>query len=208
MTGDNLPESTTSITNPVTYLTGALRKDVDAIPPEIMAMTMDQLEQKYTISHIDYFLRQNLWKSIGVAQKLGKTEIPAVSIFEGVCSAQNFEGYVRKNPYRLAWILMKPVQVTEIMEESLDFGIKKLRVWLSTVYLDADTIGPFIKAVEMLMNRVKGPVVHRIEAKHAHLNMNKPIAAPGDPNARLEELKSKLVPRDVTPIEITPVKSE
>jgi hypothetical protein len=105
-----------------------------------------------------------------------------------------------KNPHRMAWLLIYPQDDVERLKAGLSMGITRLIEFVSKPVTE-DTAGAFLKALEIMFNRVHGPVVQKIEAKHAHLNMNKPIVQQDDPNRRLDELKTKIVQaREVTPV--------
>lgn len=183
---------------------GKFREALEGIKPEILEMTIDELEETRNFSDIDYLLRKNLWKQVDLAIKSGFEELTTVSIYGSICSQQAFDKVI-KNPHRLAWLLMHPQEDIDQMRSLLSMGISRLRKDFMTMPMNERTAGHFLKAIDLLMNRVHGPVAQKIEAKHAHLNMNKPIATqldtPHDVIARLDELKEKLLPKEVTPID-------
>jgi hypothetical protein len=188
----------------ISYFSGEFRTALDSIPSELLGMTQEELEQQRSPGSVDYFLRKNLWKQIDIAKKSGVTELTAASIYQGVCNVTTFHQKVIKTPIRLAWLLINPLSDIDRAEEALSFGLDRVRRDLLTMPMNEKTAPVILKAIELLWNRVKGPVVQRIEAKHAHLNMNKPIEAssPEDIIKKLDEYKSKLLEgKDVTPEE-------
>lgn len=181
---------------------GELRKAVEELPPQIANMSVGELEEARMPTEVDYLLRENLWKQVEIAQKAGETHIKTRAVFAGVCSEQHFFFNIVKSPMRVAWLFTHPQDDIKKMRYGLSIGMKNLIKFISKEP-NEKTAGAFLKAVEMLMNRVHGPIIQKVEAKHAHLNMNKPIEnsmdSPADIIARLDELKSKLlIPRDVT----------
>jgi hypothetical protein len=181
----------------VTLLKGGFRAAVESLPPELVRKTELELEADRTPTEVDYLLRKNFWKQVDLAQKGVISDIKAVDVYAGACSDTNFEERVLKSPIRLAWILTYPSTPDDLMEAGLNIALKNMIKFVSREP-NEDTASAFMKAVEILLNRVKGPVIQKIQAQHAHLNMNKPIVNQ-NPNARIEELKNKLVSRDVTP---------
>jgi hypothetical protein len=184
---------------------GKFREALEGIKPETLALTLDELEELRNPSEIDYLLRKNLWKQVELAKKSGFDELTTASIYSPVCSSQAFDK-VMKNDVRLAWLLMHPREAIDEMRSLLSMGMARMRKDFMTMPMNERTAGHFLKAIDLLMNRVHGPVAQKIEAKHAHLNLNKPRASqletPNDVIARLDELKEKLLPKEVTPIEV------
>lgn len=179
----------------ISFFSGELEECLKAIPLEVLAMTPEELETAYPPGTIDYFLRKNIWSKVREAKKLGETKLFAADIYNGVCHATNFHKRVIKNPIRLAWLLFDPLSEMDKAEEALLFGLMRVRNDLLTMPMNDKTAPHILKAVELLWNRVRGPVIQKIEAKHAHLDLNKPIAdnSPVDILKRLDELKAKLL---------------
>jgi hypothetical protein len=109
----------------------------------------------------------------------------------------------------MAWFLTPPMHDTELMEAGVKIGLRNLVKFVSKEPT-AETASAFIKALEVLLNRVHGPVVQRIDARHAHAHMK--VAAPvnqlspADEAARLEALKAKLAGQEIR--DLLPAKAE
>jgi len=170
--------------SPIELLDGELRRAAEAVPPEITSMTELELYETGKIRQMDYFLRKNLWKSVEIAQKAGKPSIISATVYQGVCTVQNFHSKVLTNPLRVAFLLLQPGTAQEAIEEAANFGLLRLREKVMTMAINEKTVGAYVRALEFLADRAWGPVVHRIEAKHAHMDMNKPVVH--DPAAALE----------------------
>lgn len=175
----------------IASLTGNFRIAADNLPADIASMTLEELEAHRTPTEVDYFLRRNLWRQVELVHKGIAEKVEPVSVYSGVCSKQNYE-MLSKNMYRVAWLLTSPLDSRDRAEAGLSIGITNLLKFVAREPT-AETASAFLKAIEMLWNRVHGPVVTKIESKHAHINMNKPIGNVIDPGSRIEELKSKLV---------------
>ena len=194
MTGQN--NSLEVTINPLAFLNGSkTRAAYENAPEELRKMSEIDLFRTGKIGEKDYFLRKNLWKSVEIAQKNDVFSITEASIYGDVMSAQNYYTSFLTNPHRVCWIMTPPTDAREIMEEALFFGISRLRNELLTLPMNDKTAATILKTIEFLANRTWGPVVQKIEAKHAHLNMNKPVAVHDarDVTKRLDELKAKLV---------------
>ena len=184
-----------SRTEVISYLSGEFRAAIDAIPKDIANMTLDEIEAVREPGPTDYFLRKNLWKQVEIAKSNGHTDITAVSVYRGVCGQSNFQERVLTNPLRLAWILHAPMTETEQAEEALAFGIMRIRRDLLTMPMNAKSAPSILKAIELLWNRTRGPLIQRIDARHLHAKVQPQdqIETPEQILQKLEELKTKLL---------------
>jgi hypothetical protein len=186
----------------ISLLVDEFKAAVESIPEPIMLMNQDELESERKPTDIDYLLRKKLWILVDNAQKGLVSEIASQDVFRGTCSRQLFH-LALKNPNRVAWLLTPPIHDQDLMEAGVKIGLRNLIKFVSKEP-NSETASAFLKAMEILLNRTHGPVIQRVDARHAHMNLNKPLAPQNpDPNSRLEELKQKLMaPKDVTPEEI------
>lgn len=183
-------------------ITGALKLAVENLPEEFAVLSLDEIETRRKPTEVDFYLRRNLWKQIELCQAGAQTEIVAATIYAGVCSRANYDKML-KDPIRVAWLMIYPQNFQDRMAAGLAIGLTNLIDFISKKP-NAENAAPWIKAMEMLINRVHGPMIQKIQAQHAHLNLNKPIARTGAalPVAdRLKEIQEKLGPKeiDVTP---------
>lgn len=178
------------------------KEAAENIPQDILDMSEAELFAIRKPTRTDYFLRKNLWKQVERAINEGADSITATAVYSRVCSKQNFDR-IFKLHHRLAWMLFPPKEDADKWEETLSFGLDRLRNELMTMEINEKTAGTFLKALGMLMDRVHGPVVQRIDARYATLNMNKPIqgSTPTEAMKQIEELKAKLDQRDVKEID-------
>jgi len=174
-----------------------------ALPEELLLKSATDLGEMRKITEIDWFLRRNLWIQIGLAHSGKIKEVTPISIYAGVCSKQNFEHAI-KNPIRVAWYLSEPQQDMDRLKAGLEIGITRLLEFVERGPMPGEA-SSFMKAIELLMNRVHGPVKTIIESKHAHLNLNKPIQANTNINERIDQLKSKLLPHQETEKDVTQI---
>lgn len=168
-------------------LTGVLREAAGSLPEEIANLSLDELEQMRKPTEIDYFLRKNLWKQVELVKTGVISSIEPIRIYQGVCTRANYEKLI-KNHVRIAWLLVHPGEDMERAEMGFSIGLKNLIKFVSKEP-DQFTASAFLKAMEMLWNRVHGPVPTKIDARHAHVNLNKPIAPNGvTPQSSIEQL--------------------
>jgi hypothetical protein len=222
MSGEKIQEDTASDSDlALEMTTGLLRTAIEGIPSELRNLSTSELEQLRQPSPLDYALRQNFWSAIDKAKSNGDPQIRISHVFKDVCTKQAFH-LVCENPVRMAFILNRPKDDLGRLRDILQVAIGRFEHYVATSPINEKTAGHYLKAMEILMNRVHGPMVQKIEAKHAHLNMNKPIAPPNNEtevNQRLNELRAKLLPEpqnDIitqvqqheTTVEYEPVKQE
>ena len=193
-----LPPSTKEFA--MQLVAGEFQQAVMGLPPEIANMSASELEEIRNPTEIDWLLRKRLWNRVEIARKTQETHIQTIAIYGGICSAANFHKLL-SSPHRVAWLFTHPAEDIKRMEFGLSVGMGNLLKFVSKEP-NEKTAGAFLKAIELLMNRVHGPVVQKVEAKHAHMKVQSPIstATPEEVIARLDELKSKLLTtKDVTP---------
>ncbi len=180
------------------FFSGELRASMEAIPLEILQMSTDDLEEKRIPTDYDYLLRKSMWKQIEIAQKNGISEISNVLVYGPVCSRQAFDAVI-KSPLRIAWLMIPPDHDVERMRGILGMSLGRLGRKMATMDINEKSLGNYLRAIEFLMNRVHGPVIQKVEAKHAHLNLNKPIISEAPDHDRLESIREKLAAaREVT----------
>ncbi len=95
--------------------------------------------------------------------------------------------------------MINPTVYADLIDEATYFGIQRLRNEVLKMPVTERSAPTILKTVEFLANRSLGPVVQRVEAKFAHLNLDRPTAhslKPEDTVGRIEELKAKLLGRD------------
>lgn len=188
----------------ISYAEGMLKLALENIPNEILAMPMHELEELSPPREIDYLLQRRFWKIVNDASNQENPKIVLTHIYNGICSKQNFQK-IMSSPHRLAWIVNFPKNDMERMEGMLSAGLGKIEREILTMKLNDKNTGYFLKLIEMLMNRVHGPLIQKIEAKHAHMKVKAPEVPQDvkDVNKRLEELKQKLIAQP-THIDIIP----
>lgn len=171
-------------------LTGEFRNAVENLDEEFASKTQVELEDMRKPTEIDFLLRKKLWQLAEVGLN---EEIQPIEIYGDICSRQTFFVKVITSPLRVAWLMTPPQEDKTRMEAGLSIGITNLVKFVSKEPT-SETAGAFIKAIEFLYNRVHGPMVQRIDARHAHMKVTAPSGTePLDVNARLEALKQKLV---------------
>lgn len=194
MGGENQSESvTTEFNSVISFTEGLLRVALENLPGDIAQLTATELEKLRRPTETDVHLRVRFWKVIDEAKKAGRTSIKHSDIYNDICSSQLFSK-IMETPIRLAWIVQPMRDDLDRMRNLLSLAFGKLETEFFDMPMNEKTAGHFLKAVELLMARVHGPLVHRIEAKHAHIKMTQEApTSVKDVNSRLDELRSKLI---------------
>lgn len=200
MLPEKVTEHTVTREEIIALFHGDLRLALESLPASVSIMTLDEIEAQRVPNENDYLMRRNLWREVDQARKSGETKIDAVDIFGSVCSKQAFTK-VLQNPLRLAWLLIPPQQDIDRMRNILDMSLGRLSRTMATIDINEKSLGHYLKALDMLMNRVLGPVVQRLDARHATVNLNKPIQGNIDGLNQIEELKEQIVQRTVKEID-------
>lgn len=181
---------------------GKLRECMMSISPELSELSQVELEEIRKPTETDYKLRERLWFLIENAQKAQISHIQAVRVCEGILSEQRLFSIIENQP-RLAWIMLRPVEDQKKMATLLQQMLQKIENEVLPKTITDNNLGAYLKLLEFLTNRVHGPLIQRVDARHAHVNLNKPVHStlpPDDQQKRLGELKEKLLQaKDVTP---------
>ena len=95
-----------------------------------------------------------------------------------------------------------PTAGAELIDEATYYGLLKLRNEILTMPVTERSAPTLLKAIEFLVNRAHGSVIQRIEAKHAHLDLNNSdmiAKTPEELQSAIDTLKSKLFPKHIPP---------
>ena len=191
----------------IELLDGKIRQVIEAVPEEVMGMSEQELESKFKSTLVDWNLRQQLWRKVNEYRVGGVTHMQTKDIYRGICSRENFYTWFMANPYKMAWLLIPPNSLQDMIDEACEFALKRLRNDILTLPADKDTARVIVKAAELLMNRSMGPMVHKIEAKT--LNANVDLSGPKskeDIEAEFQELQERLLAakKQVVDVEASP----
>jgi hypothetical protein len=188
----------------INSLIGCVAEAAKNLPPEIAQLDVSDLEKDRKPTEVDYFLRKNLWKQVELCQKGIITHVQPSSIYAGVCSEPNYSK-IALQPYRVAWLFTYPEPIEDRLEAALSIATTNLLKFVAREPT-SENANAFLKAYELLMNRVKGPIIQKVHALHAHRNLNKPLAQtptnPDDVQKKLEEMRAQIIEpetKDVTP---------
>lgn len=177
------------------------------ISNELLMMNEEELEQRFRPSNLDFMLRRRLWEKFREAGALSLPNIPNIEIYRGICTDQNFYDRVLKNPEKLAWLIHPVQDPDEMLKEAYEFSLKKVREILR-MPVDSKSAPAILKAAEFLTNRVKGPVVQRIDSRNVNVTVDsdRPLSNDEIKN-KLLELQEKIQDTK-TPQKMTDVEAE
>lgn len=143
-------------------------------------------------------LRMAFWQEYERAQALNLPAMQIANVVSGVCSKKFFYDQYLKQPENVAWILCIPAAYEITIQETLQFGLEKLRDMLELPFVDS-TGRPNVKLmelqakiVELVHIRAKGAVVQRnLNINASTQEMKKVIESDNmeDLNKRLKELE-------------------
>lgn len=174
--------------------------------PDYLIGSEVQLYKKLTPSEQDDRLRVAFWHEYIAAQDAGRN-MKISTVFSQVCTDSGFYEHVLPNPKRMAWILCKPEAYMMSLEASLNHGKNQIDRLMKMDLFDGEgnlkhkDAMVFLKAYEMLDNRVKGSVIQRVEARTQSVHVVKKEASnEAELKKQLEDLRRKQGPiLDVTP---------
>lgn len=149
----------------------------------------DKLRPDDTVSRI----RIAFWHEYYRAQDQHKSMMMS-RVYSGVTSYDTFYGRILSNPKNVAWLLMPPVKWTLAMEEALNRGMRNLTKLMEIRLVDElgnmipKAAAVFLKAFELLNERVNGAVTQKIEQKN--LTITRKLGDEGPPD--MESLRAEL----------------
>ena len=184
-------------------LSSGTRLAIDAIPEEILTMTINELEKHMPRGHFtekEIKLRANLWREYEVSQSTGRN-LQIDKIVQGVMTRKTWYEKIW-DKYWLTFMLTPPETYTSALKDLLDKFTKEMFEIVKMPLYDPDTGKPLpavatmkLKALEMIDNRLHGAYVQKIEQKSVTMNLNqsnqKQIRSMEDVDAELKRLESK-----------------
>lgn len=167
-------------------------KNVSEKYPHYLTESEADLYELLRPLRLDEKLRVGFWHEYYRAQDSGQ-QMLVKNIYGPFVSHKTFYQKIITNPQRLAWIICKPSEQIMSMEASMIFGIEQLDKFMKMKLFDdggkliSSKDGMvFLKAFELLANRVKGAVVQRIEQKTASMHLH------GELDEQADELRAEL----------------
>lgn len=191
----------------VDVLPEAVLRGLEFVPPEILGLSEWELLPKLEKRHfkptpVMNAVRVQFWNEYFRAVERGK-RMNATKLFGGICAPSYFYTQLTRDRSFMAFMLCPPGEYTALMEEGLNYGLKKLRDILDFPLYDengkpntkvADSV---LKIVSFLDNRLHGQAVQRIEQKVEAKNLNVNVAhetnlSSDEMDARIKQLQAKL----------------
>lgn len=193
----------------INILPSYVADNVQRVPRELLELNEGDISRKVhsekLMSPELRMLRVAFWAEYDKAQAMMR-KMNMTNVFGGVCSITYFRNRVVTNPLMLAYILT-PVSEYEVnIKELLVYGLAQLREILSLPHVDKNgkpdpkMAEVKVKIVQDLITRDRGSVVHKIESKNLHMNVNQNVPDGRDMRSverELEELQRELIEGDV-----------
>ena len=173
--------------------------------PEWLLMSERELYKELSPSDMDDCLRLQFWTEYNWAQDNFKN-LRMGQVYNGITTRENFFTFVIKNPKRMAWIMNPPQGYMTSLEAMLNRGRPNLDLLLQMKLvndegkMDYAAAKIFLKAYELVENRVKGGAVQNIAQKTATLHVHKDAPEEDVLKNKLEKLRME---QEAVAIEIT-----
>jgi hypothetical protein len=123
-------------------------------------------------------IRVAFWREYDKACE-AKKNMNLSNVYSGICTQSWFLRHYTKDPFRLAYILIPPIDYEVSMIEALNTSIEQMREILAISNIDekgkpnTKLMDTKVKIYESLLDRVKGAVPNRIESRNLNLNVEK-----------------------------------
>ena len=182
------PESLINLLPP--YLSNPIR----AIPDSVQLMSEEELIRAGNCGVIESKLRQAFWMEYNHSLMGKKKQMNVSNMFTGICS----KAYMREcfnNSFKLAYILRPPANLKVALHELLELGLSQLRDILALPHVDekgrfdSAHAGLKLKTMEVVMSRLMGGPVQRVEQKNLNVSVE---ANPQDIEDEIKQLEDKL----------------
>lgn len=185
----------------------AVHKALEFVPSELLGLSewelLPKLEKRnFKPSPVMSACRVQFWKEYFRAMERGKGMV-LTRCFNGVCAPSYFYMYLLRDRSFVAYMLTPPGEYTTIMEEGLNYGLKKMRdildfpLYDDKGYPNTKVADAILKVVAFLDNRLHGQAVQRIEQKVEAKNLNVNVEhesnlTPDEIDSRIKQLQAKL----------------
>jgi hypothetical protein len=154
-----------------------LRRSMEAISSKTWELSREELESKIHVSQVLNRLRLRFWDTYN--ERISSGDKKLITHSELMAKITTYENgrNIFEDPLKMAYILCPVEEYDTMVQESLEFGLGKLRKVLANL----DPVAPdgvgfrkeqaslLLRIVEFLDKRVHGTAVQRIEAKTLQL---------------------------------------
>lgn len=167
-----------------------------AMFPHYFTETETELYDILKPTDLDDRLRVAFWHEYDRAQDRG-VKMQMKNVFSLFCSDMTFYKRILISAARFAWIINRPSDYAMSLEASLNHGKNTLDKIIKMSVLGADgkidkvAANIFLKAYELLDNRVKGGPLQRIEQKTKTMHIKTTDTNPDLVERELQELEAK-----------------
>lgn len=151
-----------------------VQEAIDTIPEDYRLLEERELRKTLKPNASVQALRNSFW--VEYARCIdNRSKLSISKIISGICNIEYFSQVVLKHPMMVEWMMRPPVSYNRAMEESLHFGVERLREILELpisytkvdsngferVIIDHKAADLILKAFTIVDTRVKGSVVQR-----------------------------------------------
>ena len=188
-----------------------VQEKFDIVPSKYLVMDERDLKKIVKPSATLNSLRFKFWQEYNRAQNMDEN-MRMGEVYRGICTQVFFNHCVLRSPTMASWLLTPPKTDMRLMEESLNFGVDRIREILELPLHDAKgkvnsaVANLILKAFALLDARVKGTPIQQ-----HHIRSLSVTASANELNKRIEdlsmdEIEKKLKKlRDVDEIDMMPL---
>lgn len=148
-----------------------------AIPDDIFLLGEEDLKKAANAQPSEESLRVAFWEEYKRAERTG-SRMNMTNVYAGFVTKRYFQTFVVGNSYKLAYMLMPPMEIQIALEEIVLLGLKRQKEWLSQPLIDSKgnlnvKLGLVQqKITEDALNRRRGHVLRQTEVTTRNTNLN------------------------------------
>lgn len=150
--------------------------------PELFSLSERSLVNRmktmgFSISPTENLLRNKFWLEYDHAIAGSFPKIRLEEVIRGICSFKFFKETFLSNQYMVAYIMLPPINFKSKQEETLLFGLDRLRevldipIYKANGDVDMNVVKAQMGVYQILERRVQGEVVQKTQNIHALLPM-------------------------------------
>jgi hypothetical protein len=177
---------------------------IEQVPPEYLEMTpreLEKLSRRKAFSSTDRAIRVNFWNEYTRASAKGCT-MRVAHIVQGVCSPAHFHSTFLREPARVAFMLIPPVEFNQMKKILSEQAMETIQEIMDTPHLDAEgkinskVMDAKLKAAALAIQLDQGAIVQRIENKNLNMNASISVEDKRTTPQSMEEIEARLAELD------------
>lgn len=178
----------------VNMLPSVMAEKIMAIPDEVFLYEEDVLRGLAHVQLSEETMRIAFWEEYKRAERTS-SKMNMNNVYAGFVTKKYFHTYIVGNSYKLAFMLLPPMEVQLALEEMVLLGLKRQRQWLA-ISPEECGFNPKLAAVQQriledILNRRRGHVLRQTEMINRNTNVNVTLDGNSKPKT-LEEIEREI----------------